>query len=186
MAAWMSSASLLPPNATATERQIEAAASQLADLPVPLRDLWNADTCPEALLPWLAWGLGIDAWKDYWPVYVKRARIRAAIEIQRRKGTAQSVRQVVESFGGAVDLREWHQQQPPGVPHTFQMTLTVTGAGGAEASAGFVDDVIAEVERTKPVRSHFTFTQGLAAAARVPVVAAARVVAFRRMQFNTN
>ncbi|TAA26569.1 phage tail protein I [Pseudoxanthomonas winnipegensis] len=182
----MSSATLLPPNATTAERSLEAATSRLADVPVPLRSLWNADTCPAALLPWLAWGLGIDAWKDYWPEYVKRARIRAAIDIQRRKGTAESVRTVVQSFGGAVDLREWHQQQPPGVPHTFQMVLTVTGQGGAESTAGFVDDVIAEVERTKPVRSHFTFTQGLAAAAAVAVVAVARPVLYRQMQFTSS
>ncbi len=180
----MSNPSLLPPNATAQERAIEAATARAASVSTPLRDLWNPDTCPAALLPWLAWALSIDAWKDYWPEYVKRARVRAAIEIQRRKGTAQSVREVVQAFGGQVSLREWWEQTPRGRPHTFDMVLTLTGEGGGTASAQFVSDVIAEVERTKPVRSHFTFTQGVNALGGVGIVAAARAVVYRRLEFN--
>lgn len=89
--------SLLPPNATATERSIEAATARLEDVPVPLRDLWDPWHCPEDLLPWLAWSLSIDTWKSYWSPDIKRARIARAIDIQRRKGTLKSVRAVVES-----------------------------------------------------------------------------------------
>lgn len=177
---------LLPPNTAPGTRAVAASLARISDVPVPLRTLWNPYTCPAALLPWLAWALSIDAWKSYWPEGVKRERVAQAIAIQRKKGTAQSVRDVVQSFGGSVQLREWWQQQPPGVPHTFDMWLTLTGQGGAAASAQFVDDVIAEVERTKPVRSHFTFTQGLNAANKVGVFAVARAVIYRRMQFNAS
>ena len=175
--------SLLPPNATALERAFERATARIGDVPTPMRDLWNADTCPEDLLPWLAWGLSLDTWQDYWPVHVKRARNRAALEIQRRKGTAQSVRQVVAAFGGAVQLREWWQMDPPGLPHTFEMVLTLSGEGGETATARYVDDVIGEVARTKPVRSHFTFTQGLQAIGGIGIGAGARAAVYRRMQF---
>jgi len=174
--------SLLPPNATPLERAFEKVTERFDDLPTPMRDLWNADTCPAELLPWLAWALSIDTWQPYWPEHVKRARIRMALEIQRRKGTAQSVRQVVAAFGGAVQLREWWQQDPPGPPHTFEMVLTLTGEGGETATAKYVDDVIAEVSRTKPVRSHFTFTQGVQATFGVGVIFAARVASYRRLQ----
>lgn len=171
--------SLLPPNSTDGERAIEATTARLADLPVPLRDLWNPATCPEELLPWLAWALSIDAWKSYWPIEVKRARVAAAIAIQRHKGTVKSLRDVIESFGGALELKEWFQTTPKGVPHTFQMVLTLSGQGGQEATAQYVDDVIAEIDRTKPVRSHYQFTQrsalhggiGVAAYVRPCVVA---------------
>lgn len=153
-------------------------------LPVPLRALWNPDTCPAHLLPWLAWALSIDAWKDYWPEHIKRARVRTAIAIQRSKGTSKSVRQVVEAFGGQVVLREWWENSPPTTPHTFDMVLTLTGEGGETASAQFVDDVISEVIRTKPVRSHFTFTQGANASGGVGVVAAARAAVYRRLEFD--
>lgn len=178
--------SLLPPNATELERRLEAVMSNVDNIPVPLRDLWNPDTCPAALLPWLAWQLSIDAWKPYWPESVKRERVRRALEIQRHKGTVESVRSVVESFGGAVELREWFQTTPRGVPGTFELWLTLNGEGGTEATAAFVDDVIAEVERTKPVSRHFTFTQGATAVARIGVVAYARPAVYRRLSLTAD
>ena len=44
--------------------------------------------------------------------------------------------------------------------------------------------VIAEVRRTKPVRSHFTYTQGLAFARPLGVIAAARPVVALRLTFD--
>lgn len=181
MGALVNKSDLLPSNATQGERALVDAA--VGNLPVNLVDLWNPDTCPAYLLPWLAWALSIDAWKDYWPVHIKRSRIRNAIAIQRAKGTSQSVRQVVEAFGGQVVLREWWENTPRTIPHTFDMVLTLTGEGGETASAQYVDDVIAEVSRTKPVRSHFTFTQGLQAFGGIGVFAAGRAATYRRLQF---
>lgn len=172
---------LLPPNAAPGTRAISGALDRLSDVPVPLRQLWDPYTCPAELLPWLAWALSIDAWKSYWPDSVKRERVAQAIAIQRRKGTAQSVRAVVESFGGSVQLREWWQQTPAGTPHTFDLWLTLTGEGGTEATSQFVDDVIAEVTRTKPVRSHFTFTQGVSAVGRIGIAGVARAAVYRKL-----
>ena len=178
--------SLLPPNATDLERRVEAVNSAIASIPVPLRDLWNADTCPLELLPWLAWQLSIDAWKSYWPESIKRERVRQALAIQRRKGTVESVRSVVQSFGGSVELREWFQSEPRGVPGTFELGLTPPEQGSPEATAAFVDDVIAEVERTKPVSRHFTFTQGLTAMQRIGVAAYARPAVYRRLSLTAD
>lgn len=177
--------SLLPRNSTPAERAIEAALARISDVATPQRTLWNPDTCPAALLPWLAWALSVDAWKSYWPEHIKRARIRSALDTQRRKGTADSVRTVVASFGGAVQLREWWQMDPPGAPHTFEMVLTLSGNGGNIATAQFVDDVIGEVSRTKPVRSHFAFTQGLQAFGGVGIGAAGRAAVYRRLQLQS-
>lgn len=174
---------LLPPNVTALERAIEAATARVGDLPVPLRDLINPDTCPLPLLPFLAWAVSIDAWSSDWPEAVKRTRVRRAIEIQRHKGTASSVRAVVESFGGAVALREWWQLDPPGPPHTFTLAVELSGGDGAPATAAFADAVINEVRRTKPVRSHFTFSQGLRFTGATGLVAAARPAIFTRLAF---
>jgi len=179
----MNDASLLPPNATPLEITLESVTARVGDVPTPLRDLWSAQNCPENLLPWLAWALGIDAWKSYWPLEVKRARVATAINIARQKGTAQSVRDVVAAFGGAVDLREWFQQSPPGDPYTFDMTLTVNGRGGEEATSDYVDDVIAEVERTMPVRCHYTFTQGSAFASQIGIACVARPVVYIDLSF---
>lgn len=172
--------SLLPPNATALERSLEQATARLGALPVPLRELWNPDTCPEHLLPWLAWSLSLDSWQPYWPESVKRARIRQAVEIARRKGTAKSVRDVVASFGSSLALREWWQTTPQGVPHTFEVVLTL--GAGVPNTADYQQDVIAEIERTKPVRSHFTFTLGLSATGGLGLQGVARPITYRRLQ----
>ncbi|HEV2681323.1 MAG TPA: phage tail protein I [Rhodanobacter sp.] len=175
--------SLLPPNASLAELALEGATARIGDVPTPLRDLWNPQTCPEALLPWLASMLGIDAWKSYWPVEVKRARVAAAIAIQRHKGTVKSVRDVIAAYGGAVVLQEWWQQQPPGVPHMFAMTLTLSGQDGQQATAQYVDDVIADVNRTKPVRSHYTFTQGSAFSTSIGVAVVVRACIYVQLSF---
>ena len=113
---------------------------------------------------------------------MKRARIATAIEIQRRKGTAKSVRDVVAAFGGYVAIREWWQTDPPGEPHTFSLVLNLGTLTGELTSAAYVDAIIAEVVRTKPARSHFTFTQAVEAAGRVGVTGFARPMIYARVQ----
>ena len=76
---------------------------------------------------------------------------------------------------------------PPAAPHTFEMVLTLAGEGGETASpAQYVDDVIGEVSRTKPVRSHFTFTQGLQGIGGVGILAGVRAAVYRRLQLHAN
>ncbi len=182
MALPIDSQSLVPVNATVLERALDRMTRRIDAIPVPLRDLWNPDTCPVTLLPWLAFALSIDSWDPAWPEAVKRNLVRQAIDIQRKKGTAASVRQVVAAFGGSIALREWWQMTPPGPPYTFDLVLTLNGEGGAPATATFVNQVIDEVARTKPVRAHFNFTQGVTAQGGVGVAAAARAAVFTRLQ----
>ncbi|HBN7642434.1 phage tail protein I [Pseudomonas aeruginosa] len=172
--------SLLPPNASPLERKLEQATLRLGTMAVPLRELWNPETCPANLLPWLAWTLSLDSWQPYWPEAVKRARIRSAVDIQRRKGTAKSVRDVVRSFGSSLALREWWQKEPMGTPHTFEVVLTL--GASVPNTAAYQQDIIKEIERTKPVRSHFTLTLGLAATGGLGLQGAARPVIYRRLQ----
>lgn len=180
---WKDVPSLLPPNATPQERAIEAATARIGDIGAPLRALKNPAACPVELLPWLAWELSVDTWRPEWPEHIKRSRLASAIAIQRYKGTVQSVRDVVESFGGAVEMVEWWQKTPKGIPHTFDLTLTLSGNDGSQATAQFTDDVIGEVNKTKPVRSHFTFTQGVALYGAVGVAPYVRPVVMARLEF---
>lgn len=177
--------SLLPPNSTGLERALEQlAAARIDALPVSHRDYWSAQDCPEDALPWLAWGLSIDLWDPAWPIDVRRARVASAIAIQRIKGTAKSVADVVASFGGQVGIREWWQQDPPGTPHTFNLIVSLGGQGAAAPPAEYIDAVIAEVRRAKPVRSHFDFTIALNAGARIGLRAVARPAVAARLSAN--
>lgn len=172
--------SLLPPGSTPLERALEQVAAGLLDIPVPIRSVWSPDSCPVELLPWLAWGLSLDNWSSDWSEAIKRERVRRAISVARQKGTAASVRTVVAGFGGSVAIREWWQMAPKGDPHTFSLLLNLDQQG-VPASAAFVDQVIAEVNRVKPVRSHFTFTQGLTARGSIGMLGVARPAIFARV-----
>ena len=176
--------SLLPPNATELERTVTAVAGVISDLPVPLRTLINPDTIPADVLPWLAWHLGVDTWKDYWPEQIKRARVRAAIPIARKKGTAAAVHEVVASFGANIALREWWEMNPPGRPYTFDVVMTVSARDDVPSTAALVADIVAEIDRTKPVRAHYTFTQGFNQSGGIGIAAAIRPALFTRLSLS--
>lgn len=78
-------ASLLPPNATDLEKEIEggslfALGRVDVDLVKRMRDPYR---CSVSHLPFLAWGRGVDLWRDNWPEWKKR---RITAEIYRMKG----------------------------------------------------------------------------------------------------
>lgn len=173
---------LLPPNATPAEIALEAATARLAAVPVDFQPLWDPDTCPADLLPWLAWGLSVDTWNPTWPEAVKRAQVRTSIDIHRHKGTVGAVEDTIAAFGGAVAVTEWFQMDPPGEPYTFTISLAIAELEAGPPPPGYIDDVIAQVTRVKNARSHFTFTQGLKAAGGVGVVSAGRAAVFTRLQ----
>jgi phage tail P2-like protein len=84
----LSDPSLLPPNATSQERDMANTVARISDVPVPVRDVWNVQTCPSAILPWLAWS------DD-----TKRAVIASSISLHRIKGTVASVKRALAVAG---------------------------------------------------------------------------------------
>jgi phage tail P2-like protein len=112
-------ADLLPPNASAQERALSEAMARLAAVPVPMRDLWNPDTCPAHLLPWLAWALSVDHWDAIWPEERKRAVIKASVEVHRFKGTPAAVERHLEALGFNAVVQEWPEYD--GDPYKFKV-----------------------------------------------------------------
>lgn len=125
-------ARLLPGNATELERLAAHALAQIERVPVPLRDLWNPDACPVALLPYLAWAFSVDRWSQSWPESAKRNAIKASYFIHSRKGTIGALRRVVEPLGYLIDVVEWWQTVPEGVPGTFALKVGVLDTGITE------------------------------------------------------
>lgn len=132
--------------------------ARISDIPVDVRKTWNPETCSEELLPWLAWGFSLSTWKSNWDEKVKRERIRSAIEIQREKGTANSVREVVKTFGSSLAIREWWQKATEEDPFSFE--LTITSSTDVNQSAEYQQDIIEEVNRNMPVRCQFRLISG--------------------------
>jgi len=143
--------SLLPLNSTQLERAMEAAFFEKTI--VPLRDLYNADTCPVHLLPHLAWAWSVDRWDYRWSEATKRAAIKASFYIHKHKGTIGALRRVVEPLGYLIEIIEWFKTVPEGVPGTFALKVGVL-------DTGITEEMYQELERliddAKPVTRHLT------------------------------
>lgn len=170
--------SLLPPATTALERGLEQASARIDDIPPAVRSAWNADTCPAEVLPWLAWAFGVEDWRDYWSEATKRDVVRNAIPLRRIRGTRKAVEDVVRSFGASLIVQEWWETSPPGTPHTFAL---VVNYGGAALTTEFQQDVLDQVTRAKPLRSHFVISLGLQAEAGINITAHLRTATYTRL-----
>lgn len=160
---------LLPPNATAAEQALDLATSRVGAVPVPNGDLWNPDTCPENLLPWLAWALSVDEWDGNWPESAKREAIRRSISIHRIKGTRGAVEQSLAALGLVVRVVEWFEYG--GTPGTFRLDAELTDWGLNETDYASIERV---VTAAKNARSHLdSFTIALTGKCKAPAIAAA-------------
>ncbi|PXX48524.1 phage tail protein, P2 protein I family [Pseudomonas sp. LAMO17WK12:I10] len=143
--------SLLPLNSTLLERGVEVATEEVTE--IPLRTLYNSDTCPVHLLPYLAWAWSVDRWDPGWAESVKRAAIKASYYIHAHKGTIGALRRVVEPLGYLIEVVEWWQTQPQGVPGTFALKVGVL-------ETGITDEMYRELDRliddAKPVSRTLT------------------------------
>ena len=145
--------SLLPWNATPQERALEGATARAGALPVPLRSVWNPESCPAAQLPWLAWALSVDVWDAAWTDAQKRAAVRASFAVHQRKGTVGAVLTSLASLGWATDVIEWFRDSPTAAPYTFRVEAELDARGIAP---GLYDEIERLALAAKNVRSHLT------------------------------
>ncbi|OPB02391.1 phage tail protein I [Pseudomonas synxantha] len=143
--------SLLPINSTQLERAIEAATDEVTD--VPLRTLYNPDTCPAHLLHQLAWAWSVDRWDNNWSEAVKRSAIRSAFYVHAHKGTIGALRRVVEPLGYLIEVQEWWETNPKGVPGTFALKVGVLETGITEE---MYQELTWLIDDAKPVSRHMT------------------------------
>ncbi|WNZ80306.1 phage tail protein I [Pseudomonas sp. P105] len=143
--------SLLPLNSTQLERAIEVATDETTE--VPLRTLYNPDTCPAHLLYQLAWAWSVDRWDDTWPEEVKRSVIRSAFYVHAHKGTIGALRRVVEPFGYLIEVVEWFQTEPVGLPGTFALKIGVSDEGISEET---YQELTWLIDDARPVSRHLT------------------------------
>ncbi len=167
---------LLPSNSTPGERAISESIARISTVPVPIRDTWNPDTCPAHLLPWLAWTLSVEVWGSTWEDFRKRAVIKAAVETARTKGTRQAVSDALAALGASVIMTEWFELDPPGIPHTFSIDIV-----GNTTTVEMQNLMAAEVERTKPLRSHVAINWGVEFEGSINVVGVLRVGSLERI-----
>lgn len=147
----MSDSRLLPTGSSPLEVAAAKACAEIEKTPVSIRELWNPDTCPANLLPWLAWSFSVDRWDDKWPEATKRAVIRDAYFIHCHKGTIGAIRRVVEPLGYLIEVREWWQLNEE--PGTFRIVVGVLEQGITEEMYHELERLVADA---KPASRHMT------------------------------
>jgi phage tail P2-like protein len=145
--------SLLPLNSTEYERALEGAAARISDVPVLVRESWDPDLCPAALLPWLADAFSVDSWDPTWTEAQKRQTIKDSVFVHRHKGTIGAVKRALAALGFDIRVQEWFNQLPLGASYTFRLLLTADQVGFDQPAVLHVTDV---VNATKNLRSHLT------------------------------
>ena len=141
--------SLLPPGSSRLERRLAQACGGISGLNVPLRDLWNPDTCPVNFLPYLAWAFSVDRWDESWAESVKRKVVKDAFYIHQHKGTISAIRRVVEPLGYLIRVIEWWKTNDE--PGTFRLDVGVLDTGITEEMYHELERVIADA---KPCSRH--------------------------------
>jgi phage tail P2-like protein len=151
--------SLLPTGSSPLERAAAEACAQLANVKVPLKTLWNPQTCPAPFLPYLAWALSVDRWDSEWPTATKRSVIQKAWFIHQHKGTISAVRRVVEPLGYVINITEWWETND--LPGTFRLDIGVLESGIDEA---MYEEMERLIDDAKPASRHLiglTITQDI-------------------------
>lgn len=144
--------SALPPNATSGEKALEQASSEpvIALNTSVVRQVKNADLCPEMLLPWLAWEFAVDFWEDSWSDKQKRQVIQDAAYIHQHRGTAGAVRRALSSIDVPSRVIEWWQEEPRAAPYTFRVEVY----SGSEISSSLYEAIRRQTDKAKNLRSY--------------------------------
>jgi len=95
--------SFLPANATPFEQVNETIEASRRPFPTDvIKSVWNPQTCPLELLPYLAWGLGLEIWDDTWSEQKKREVTANIWWLKSKKTTLAGISAYVDMVGGQV------------------------------------------------------------------------------------
>ncbi len=162
---------ILPPNATALEIALDLQSGRISDLPVLHHTAFNPWTCPESVLPYLAWALSVDVWDSSWPINRRRAVVAAALRVHRRKGTPGAVEDALQAVNAAAQVIEWFDYPGgPGDPSHFRVDVEIGDRGLTEDETDLLTRIALN---SKNVRSRLDgLTISLISEGGVPKVAA--------------
>lgn len=116
----------------------------------------NIDGLSSLALDHLAVQWDVSAWRDRWPVSLKRSVLKQSIQDKRKQGTMAAVKRALSSLGSSATITEWWQKSPKGTPHTFSVVATLNTMDGV-LEAEMQDDIRLMIDAAKPLRSHYDF-----------------------------
>lgn len=144
--------SLLPPNSTQLERDLEQVIANAIDIEVHIQDLWDPYKCPFKLLPWLAWAYSVDHWEDSWPEHIKRDVVANSFEIHQHKGTPYALQRALDSLGIRTNMLEWWEANANGQPGTMKILAMLTENFTSDKSTLFTKEMLDMI--TEAIRVH--------------------------------
>lgn len=155
--------SLLPSNATPLEKRVERTLGERLDALNLDYQLYNPQTCPENMLPFLAWVFDLPDWDNDLPLSVRRNLVAAAPYIKAHCGTVAAVEAALGALLIRTQFIEWFNQQPLGNRGTFIVRAYASSRFGN--SAILDDKLIAHIKalisHAKPATRHFDFQIGI-------------------------
>lgn len=173
--------SLLPCNATEFEKSMEQATAIMENQYVTIRDYWNISSIPVQQMPWLAWEWSVDNWDSNWSEQTKRNMLKDSFFYHRKKGTLQSVQDIIQDLGSNISIKEWWQTDPIGSPYTFH---AVVDSGAGESTGVLQKQLFLAIDQSKPVRSHYTLTVAGRSSGLLNLYGFGRPAYFKRLIFN--
>ena len=174
---------LLPPSEAVLSREL-ARLSEMLDAinATPIESIWNAQTCPAVLLPWLAWALSVDVWDDGWDEATKRRAIADSPRLHRIKGSRASVDAIMPLFGCRASVVEWWERSPPLRRGTAVIRVFVT-EWLENDSPPITPQLIRKIRRallvTKPKGRSFALQMGMGAQLKAGAAAALQGLAYQ-------
>ena len=163
------------PDVIAADERLAALAdlsARLEALPVDKALTHLVDAVDARLLPHLAHGwhvTDLEGWRLADTPEKRRAILRRAIALHRKKGTPWAVKEALAISGIEAELAEWWQQAPAGAPFTFTVDIAA-GQPAAREPAAF-EAAQRHVDEWKPVSRHASYRIAAAALAAAAIAA---------------
>lgn len=145
--------SLLPPNSTKLEKNIEPLGQRITDLSVPFVALHRIEQCPTPFLAWLAWEHRVEYWKSDWDDFEKRQAITESKVFNAQRGTRSSIQNLLGKFTSNFQLKAWHEFNPPQMPFTFVVIIS-----NQIVTIEQLLQIQTAVEATKSARDNFSIS----------------------------
>ncbi|MBQ4864601.1 phage tail protein I [Pseudoalteromonas sp. MMG013] len=144
--------SMLPPNATKLEKNLEQVIANAIDVEVHIQNLWDPYKCPFKLLPWLAWAYSVEHWEDSWPEHIKRTVVANSFDVHKHKGTPYSLQRALDSLGIRTNMLEWWEAKSNGQPGTMKVLAMLTENFTSDKNTLFTKEMLQMV--TEAIRVH--------------------------------
>jgi len=152
-------AGLLPNNATALERAMEALTHRLELIPIDIHKLTSIEDCPAHLLAYLSWDVSLDTWyvaDNKLTTEALRDAMALNASVHQAKGSVASIISAIEIMGFDYSLKEWWQTDSQyKTPFHFEISMNAKDKLGRGYTKSIDARLKSIINKIKPVRTRY-------------------------------